>query len=291
MINILTLDVEDYWSVFSRDWLGKDIEPTDAVANNTEMFLEMFARFGVKSTCFILADVAKKCPGLIRKIAQGGHEIASHGLSHSQIFKLSSKQFQSEMADSKKLLEDIVGAPVVGHRAPAFSIMPETQWALEVLAGEGFQYDSSIFPISGARYGWPGFSRDICKIKLPSGLEIIEVPLSTVKVFSKTFPAAGGGYIRHFPYIVTKCAIKSIQRKRPAVVYMHPYEIDTKEISFDVESLSCEEKNKVLRFHRTQKRNRDTVCKKLFNILSDFEFASVKEVIDKTDVKMFEGTL
>lgn len=279
MTNALTIDVEDYWSIFSRDWLGLDSEPSNAVVKNTEWFLETLEQFGVKATFFILGEVAVKFPGLVRRIAQAGHEVGSHGISHKQIFKLTKEQFRNEMADSKKLLEDVVSYPVSGYRAPAFSVTPETKWALDVLAQEGFKYDSSAFPISGRRYGWPGFSRDICRIDLPSGRTIIEVPLSIVTILGKTLPAAGGGYIRHFPYTFTKWAINHIQKTRPAIVYMHPYEVDTNVRTFNTKHLSYKERKKATRFHKMQQRNRNTVGEKLIKLLTEFEFAPIGEVI------------
>ncbi len=288
-VNALTIDIEDYWSVFSRDWLHIDAEPSDAVIRNTEWFLETLSQHNVKATFFILGEVAKKFPSLIKKIAQDGHEIASHGSSHKQIFKLNEQQFREEISESKKMLEDITSTVVIGYRAPAFSVMPSTKWSLEVLAQEGFKYDSSVYPISGRRYGWPGFSKDICKIDLQAGLSIIEVPLSTVSVFGKTFPAAGGGYLRHFPYIVTKMAIKHICKKRPVIVYIHPYEIDTKEIAFETGHLSDSEKNKVLSFHKMQLRNSKTMLQKSINLLSDFKFAPIAQIIDDSNLSLSKG--
>lgn len=285
MLNALTIDVEDYWSIFSRDWLHIDLQPSDAVVRNTEWFLDTLSQHNVKATFFILGEVAEKFPSLIKKIADRGHEIGSHGFFHKQLFKLNENQFRKEVADSKKMLEDITSTIVLGYRAPAFSIMPQTKWALEILVQEGFKYDSSISPISGKRYGWPGFSRDICKIDLPSGSSIIEVPMSTVTVFGKTFPAAGGGYIRHFPYIVTKHAIKHIQKQRPVIVYMHPYEIDTEDVAFETKHLSDSDKNKVLTFHKIQLRNRKTMRQKLRNLLSNFDFALIAQIIDSSDLK------
>jgi polysaccharide deacetylase family protein (PEP-CTERM system associated) len=282
MMNIFTLDVEDYWSIFLRYWLNEDAEPSEAVVRNTEWFLETLAQYDVKATCFILGEVAQKHPALIKKISDNGHEIASHGFSHNQIFNLSREEFRQEVSDSKKLLEDSTSSSVVGYRAPAFSIMPQTQWALEILAEEGYRYDSSVFPISGERYGWPGFSRDICKVDLPSGRSIIEVPMSTVNIVGKALPAAGGGYIRHFPYFVSRLAIKYIQKKRPAIVYMHPYEIDLENKKFDLSSLSFVQKFKALKFHLLQLRNRKTVAGKLINLLQEFKFTTLSEVIDKT---------
>jgi polysaccharide deacetylase family protein (PEP-CTERM system associated) len=282
MINALTIDVEDYWSIYSRDWLAIDVQPSDAVVKNTEWFLETLDQHKVKATFFVLGEVAVKFPDLIRKIDQQGHEIASHGISHKQIFKLTPQQFRSEMIDSRRLLEDIISSPVYGYRAPAFSIRPDTKWALEVLAELGFKYDSSVFPIAGRRYGWPGFSKDICKIDLPTGLSIIEAPLSTIEIFRKTIPAAGGGYIRHFPYAFTSRAIKRICNNRPVIVYMHPYEIDTIEKKLDKKHLSCKEKGRAKNFHIMQKKNRKTVVKKVLNLLSEFEFTRLDEVIKKS---------
>lgn len=279
MANILTIDVEDYWSVFSRDWLHIDAEPSEAVVKNTKWFLEVLDQYNVKATFFILGEVAEKFPSLVRKIAESGHEIGAHGFTHKQIFQLSQEQFRKEIADCKKLLEDITSKPVFGHRAPAFSIITETKWALGVLSQEGFKYDSSVYPISSKRYGWPGFSKDICEIDLPSGQSIIEVPMSTVTILGKTLPVAGGGYIRHFPYAITKWAIKHIQKRRPVILYMHPYEIDTDARAFDTEHLSNKEKNKVMKFHKMQQRNRSKVAEKLIKLLREFEFTSINKIL------------
>lgn len=285
-INALTIDVEDYWAILQRDWLNiPDAKPTDAVLKNTRWYLRTFNDYNVKATFFILGEVAQSFPELIKEIAEQGHEIGSHGLSHKQVFKLNEKDFRQEVAESKKLLEDITGKVILGYRAPAFSIMPKTKWALEILAEEGYRYDSSVYPISGKRYGWPGFSKNICKVVLPSGNSIIEVPISTVTVMGKTFPAAGGGYIRHFPYVITKWAINQIQKTRPTVVYMHPYEIDAEDISFDIKHLSHEEKKRALGFHKMQLRNRKNVSQKILNLLSDFRFASISQIIDNNKLE------
>lgn len=288
MVNALSIDVEDYWSVFSRGWLHIEVEPSDAVIGNTEWFLQTLAKHNVKATFFILGEVAKKFPPLIKKIAEGGHEVGIHGFSHKQIFKLTKEEFRREIVDCRKLLEDIISGPVFGHRAPAFSIVPKTEWALEILAQEAFEYDSSVYPISGRRYGWPGFSKGICELDLPSGRTIIEVPMSTVRILGRDLPAAGGGYIRHFPYAVTKWAIKHIQKKRPAIVYMHPYEIDTRVRTLDTKHLSCKERKKTINFHRMQQRNRNTVGEKLNKLLAEFEFATIEQVIERTVVHSYK---
>ncbi len=279
MLNALTIDIEDYWSVFFRDWLNIEAEPSDAVVKNTEWFLRVLADHNVRPTFFFLGEVAQCFPELIKGIVSEGHEIAVHGFYHRQIFKLSHDEFKKEVGDAKKLLEDLTGRQVLGHRAPAFSVNKDTQWALEVLLEEGFKYDSSVYPISGRCYGWPEFSKEICKVDLPSGRSIIEVPLSTVTVLGKTLPVTGGGYIRHFPYVVTKCIIKHIQKQRPVIVYMHPHEIDTELRLFTMEKLNQEDRNKTFRHHKLQLRNRHTVSQKINKLLSQFEFAPLRKVI------------
>jgi polysaccharide deacetylase family protein (PEP-CTERM system associated) len=282
MLNALSIDLEDEHCAFARDWLHIDIEPSDAVVKNTECFLEIFAQYNVNATFFILGEVAQKFPSLIKRIAESGHEIAVHGFYHKQIFKLTQEQFRREVTDCKKLLEDITSYSVVGHRAPAFSIMPHTHWALEVLSQEGFKYDSSIYPISGKRYGWPGFSKGICRLNLSRGLSIIEVPMSTITIFGKALPVAGGGYIRHFPYYITKKAIERIQKTRPAVIYMHPYEIDTEKWLFRPEHLSPKDWKTAVKLNKRQFRNRQTVREKLIKLCSEFELTTITRVIEET---------
>lgn len=278
--NILSIDVEDYWSIFSRDWLKQDASCSNAVEKNTHWFLEVLDEYKTKATFFTLCEVAREFPSLIRQIAAAGHEIASHGSSHRQLFKMTPREFKSELHECRSLLADTISAPIHGFRAPAFSIIPKTRWALDILAQQGFEYDSSIYPISGSRYGWPGFCRDICTIPLPDNRRIIEVPMSSLTILGKSLPIAGGGYLRHFPYLITKCAIRRIQKTRPVVVYMHPYEIDTEDRSFDTSPLPSEQKRKALSFHRAQLRNRSTVAAKLKHLLSDFDFTTVAGAID-----------
>ena len=279
MLHALTIDLEDYWDVYSRDWLGIEIEPTEAVLQNTQWYLETLKSFDVKATFFVLGGVAKVFPNLIKQIAEDGHEIASHGMGHTQIFKMDKEEFRCDIISSKKLLEDIVSCPVIGYRAPAFSIMPETRWALEVLSEVGFQYDSSVFPISGRRYGWPGFHKGIRKVELASGKNIIEVPMSTISVLVRSVPVGGGGYVRNFPYWFTRWAMRCIQRQRPGIVYLHPYEIDTRSKQIDIKHLSLEGQRKAIRHHKMQLRNRKTMGEKIIKLLSEFEFAPIRQVI------------
>ena len=279
-MNALTVDVEDYHNVFARDRLGRDGPPTRAVVRNTQKLLDLFAEAGVRGTFFLLGEVAECFPQLIRDIAAGNHELAVHGYHHRQVFKLSPDEFRREVADAKARIEDLIGNPVKGHRAPAFSIMPQTRWALEVLVEVGFRYDSSIFPIAGRRYGWPGFPLDIHKIPLETGRQIIEVPLSTISLLGKRLPSCGGGYLRHFPGFVTRWAMRRVAQKRPAVLYMHPYEIELDAPAIETAHLDWATARRVRWIHRLQLRNRRTVETKIARLLSEFRFAPMREVID-----------
>jgi polysaccharide deacetylase family protein (PEP-CTERM system associated) len=282
MINALTIDVEDYHNVIARDWLGKDGPPTDAVVKNTRRFLQHFADHNVCGTFFILGEVAKTFPELVREVAAAGHELGVHGFKHRQVFKLTPDEFRREVSDAKALIEDVAGVGANGHRAPAFSIVPDTKWALDVLADVGFTYDSSVFPIAGKRYGWPGFPLDIHKVELDQGRSIIEVPMSTVGILGKRLPACGGGYLRHFPWFVTRWAMKRVQRQRPAIVYMHPYEIEVDCGPLDTSSLDNKAAQRTKRFHRLQLRNRHTTERKLLRLLTSFTFAPLGRVIHDT---------
>ena len=282
MTNALTIDVENYYSVMMRDWMGVDSPPTEAVVRNTLRILEILDEHGVKATFFILGEVAETFPQLVRDIAARNHEVGVHGFYHHQVFKLSRDEFSREVGDTKKLLEDITGQAVEGHRAPAFSIGPDTQWALEVLAELDFRYDSSIYPISGRRYGWPGFRRDIHEMSLPNGATIIEAPLSTVRIFGKALPACGGGYLRHFPYWYTRWAMRRIQRLRPSIVYIHPYDSDTDPPPADFQTILETTAGRLEKVHVFALRKRHTVEHKLVRLLSEFRFAPLRDVIGQT---------
>lgn len=292
MIHALTVDVEDYHNLVARDWMGIDGPPTRAVVDNTRRLLNDFATYQAHGTFFTLGEVAKSFPDLIREIDAGGHELAVHGFYHRQVFKLTREAFRREVSDAKALIEDITGKQVYGHRAPAFSIMPETKWALDVLVEAGFKYDSSIFPVKARRYGWPGFRKDIHSIRLDSGGEIIEAPLSTVSILGRALPACGGGYLRHFPGSVTRWAMRRVARERPVNLYMHPYEIETPH-----ELPAGEVSSRLRRFHWLQQRNRLKTEGKIITLLKSFSFATLWEIIgdqighDRTQANLVQSSV
>lgn len=282
MIHALTIDVEDEHNIFARDWLAREGPPTWRVVHNTRRMLALLAEHGVHATFFVLGEVARTFPALVREIAGAGHELGVHGFYHRQLFKLTPESFRREVVPAKRLIEDISGMAAEGHRAPAFSIMPSTQWGLEVLAEAGFQYDSSIYPIRGRRYGWPGFRTDIHAVALPSGRTIVEAPMSTMSLFGVRAPVCGGGYLRHFPRAVTQWAMRRIGRRQPAVVYMHPYEIDTTAEAPGTPNHDPALANRIRRYYRLQLRNRETVEGKLRSLLGNFRFQPLGAVIEQT---------
>ena len=282
MLNAITVEVEDGWSIFSRDLLSRDIEPTDTVVGDTERILEILSAKNVKATFFVVGNVAAKFPSLIKSIANAGHELGIHGYSHKQIFLLSKDEFRNEVKRAKDTLEDLTSVEVVGHRAPAFSIAPETKWALRVLAEEGFVYDSSIVPCKNPQYGWKDFSKDICRIDLGDGMNIVEVPMSVMPIpmTSKGF-ITGGGYLRHFPYFVSYAAIKHIQKTRPVVVYMHPYEFGKEVVDMPMRHLSTVSRWRAIGRLRIGIGNRRTMPAKAQKLLSAFEFGPLRSVIEQ----------
>ena len=284
MVNAITVDVEDGWSIFSRDCLSKSLEPTETVVRDTERILDILANKSVKATFFVLGNIAEKFPSLIKRIASAGHEIGTHGFAHRQIFQLTPDEFRMEIRKAKSILEELVSADVVGHRAPAFSVVPGTKWALKILAEEGFTYDSSIVPCKNPRYGWDGFNKGVCRLDLGDGLSIVEVPMSILPIpMTRKGFLTGGGYLRHFPYFVSYAAIKHIQKTRPVIVYVHPYEFGDEVVPLPTEHLSaasrCRARWRLLKVTR----NRHTMPAKIQKLLSAFEFSTVKRVIDDSD--------
>lgn len=275
MLNVLTVDVEDYYHVSSfepyvarPDW---EYLPS-RVENNIMKILEILEAGKAKATFFVLGWVAERNPSLIRKIYEAGHEIASHGYAHKLAYRMSPEEFRDDVRKSKIAIENSVGTAVNGFRATSFSIVESTLWALDVLIEEGFSYDSSIFPIYHDRYGIPSWHRFPHVIKRNSGF-IYEFPPSTVKIFKSNFPIAGGAYLRFLPQGIISMGIKRINNmeSQPAVVYMHPWEIDCEQPRFRVKKLTA--------VRHYAKLN--TVENKIKKILSEFKFGSVSELINK----------
>lgn len=269
MRNVLTVDVEDYYHVSAFEGVvsyERWDQYESRVEKNTYHILDTLDVYQIKATFFVLGWVAERHLRLIREIVQRGHEVASHGYSHKRIYTQTPERFRQETRQSKCILEDITGDPVIGYRAASYSITKRSLWALETLVEEGFLYDSSIFPICHDLYGIPSAERFSHIINTKSG-EIREYPLSTLRVFRTNIPVCGGGYLRIYPYSLTKTAVKALNRKehQPAIIYTHPWEFDPGQPRLNGKWFSK------LR-HYTNLRKTDHILKSL---LTDFEFGTM----------------
>lgn len=227
MRNGLSVDVEDWFQVGAfettiarGDWDGLERR----VEANTDRVLALFAAAGVQGTFFTLGWVAERHPRLIRRIADAGHEVASHGWDHARVFTLTPGQFRADLARARAVLEDAGGVAVTGYRAPSFSIDRRTPWAHAVLAEAGYRYSSSIAPIAHDHYGWPDAPRAPFR-PLPDG-QLIELPITIARVLGREV-TAGGGFFRLLPQGVTERAIRAANAAGDAAMfYFHPWEID-----------------------------------------------------------------
>ena len=226
--NYLTIDVEDYFHVSAFEGVVQPEEwpvQESRVEKNTGKILKILAERGIKATFFIVGWVAERHPQLVREIMAGGHEIGCHSYLHRRIYTLTQEEFREDTRRAKAILEEVSGRPVVGYRAPTYSITKQSLWALDVLQELGFQYDSSIFPIHHDLYGIPDAPR--FPYRLPDH-DMMEYPISTVRMLGRKIPVSGGGYFRLFPYWFTRKALQRINSHdgRPFVFYLHPWEID-----------------------------------------------------------------
>jgi polysaccharide deacetylase family protein (PEP-CTERM system associated) len=284
MKNALTFDVEEY---FHAEAFARVLRPEEwptlesRVTRSTERLLDILDRDRVRATFFVLGWVAERHPALVREIASLGHEVACHGYGHRMIQYLTRPEFERDVTKAKRAIEDAVGKPVLGYRAPTFSIMRETLWSLDVLAEVGFRYDSSIFPVVHDRYGIPDAPRFPHRLKGPGGGEIAEFPLSTVQILGRRLPVAGGGYFRLFPYGVTRRAIARINTRegQPAMVYLHPWELDPEQPRLPVGPLT--RFRHLVNVGKTEAR--------LTRLLDDFAFAPAAEVLAETGLLALGG--
>jgi polysaccharide deacetylase family protein (PEP-CTERM system associated) len=228
VVNAMTVDVEDYFQVSAfESRVPFSTWPTyeSRVCRNTQRLLAVFAEAGVHATFFVLGWTAERYPGLIRAIADAGHELGSHSYAHRLVYELTPAAFREDLRRARAAIEWASSQPVLGFRAPSFSITRRSLWALDVLAEEGYAYDSSIFPICRDRYGVPGAPRHLHRV---AGSPLWEMPPSTISCRGLNVPVAGGGYFRLFPYALTRRAIEHLngEERQPAVVYLHPWELD-----------------------------------------------------------------
>jgi polysaccharide deacetylase family protein (PEP-CTERM system associated) len=273
IVNAMTIDVEDYFHVSVFDGVvprARWEEFESRVCANTARLLRLFADHGVTATFFILGWVAERHPQLVAQIASLGHEIASHGYGHRLVYDQTPSAFREDVRRSKGLLEDASGRQVLGYRAPSYSVTPRSLWALDILIEEGYRYDSSIFPIRHDRYGIPVSPRHPYLMRRRSGV-LIEAPASTTAVGPVNLPIAGGGYFRILPYGWTRWGISRVNRRegRPAIFYLHPWEIDPQQPRLRAGRLS--------RFRHY--RNLADTERRLKQLLADFKFGPMTQAL------------
>jgi polysaccharide deacetylase family protein (PEP-CTERM system associated) len=225
--NALTVDVEDYFQVSA---LAPHV-PRDQwdrlpcrVERNVHRLLDMFAEHDATATFFALGWIAQRYPGIIRRIVAEGHELASHGFDHLRASEQTPDQLKSDIGRAKHILEDVSGVQVRGYRAPSFSIGVSNVWAFDTIREAGYCYSSSVYPVQHDHYGMPEAPR----FPYPVVEDLLEIPITTVHVLGRNFPAGGGGFFRLLPYAVSRWSIDRFNRVdgAPAVFYMHPWEID-----------------------------------------------------------------
>lgn len=257
-----SIDLEDWYhgiELPQESWKGKEYR----LEKGLDVILELLEPSRTKITFFCLGWIGTHYGKIIKKLAEAGHEIASHCYSHSKIYNLSRDEFREEIRKTKSVLEDLSGQPVVGNRAPYFSITQKSLWALEIIKEEGYEYDCSISPVVTWRYGIQNSPSHVYRIK---DCDLVEFPVSTTKLLGKDI-VIGGAYFRIFPYLLFRHAFK--KARHPLIFYAHPWEYDPHHpsVTFD------------LRARMTHYFNLEKMAPKTRKLLSSFQFQTISETI------------
>ncbi len=279
MINTLTIDVEDWYTsslaLFNAPPSAYGKRPAESVISNTGKVLKILQEYGCKATFFVLGTVAEAFPELVREVYDHGHEVATHGYSHRLVYQMRPEEFEEDLVKSIDLIEDIIKEKVIGYRGGYFSITKRSLWALDILLKHNIKYDSSIFPIRRKLYGIPDFPRFTSVVKNQGNNRLWEIPPSTIPFIGQNLPIGGGGYLRVFPYWLIRWGIKKLNKERhPAVIYMHPYEIDPEDIEMRHSLRGWRTKFTLF----TQRINRSRFQEKIRRLLEEFKFSSIREV-------------
>ncbi|MEN3356006.1 MAG: hypothetical protein V7640_4164 [Betaproteobacteria bacterium] len=273
IVNALTIDVEDYFQVSAlapyiprTDW-----ERTDCrVEPNVDRILRMLDDHAARATFFTLGWIAERYPQLVRRIVEGGHELASHGYAHRRSTDQDEATFLDDISRAKRVLEDISGVEVQGYRAPSFSIGATNPWAFDCIQRTGYRYSSSIYPIRHDHYGMPDAPRFTHRV----GSGLLEVPVTTMRLLDRNWPAGGGGYFRLMPYAMSRWLIRRVNEVdgQSAIFYFHPWEIDAAQPRVRGIDLKTRFRHYV-NLGRTERRLR--------RLLGDFQWGRVDETIIK----------
>jgi polysaccharide deacetylase family protein (PEP-CTERM system associated) len=278
IVNAMTIDVEDYFQVSAFEAhvsRGSWDHLESRVCRNTDRLLEIFESAQVDATFFVLGWVAERYPSLVRRIADAGHEIASHGYAHRLVYDTTPAEFREDLRRARGALEAACGQAVVGYRAPSYSITSRSLWAFDVLVEEGYLYDASVFPIHHDRYGIPDAPRSMYQVTRAGGT-LWELPGSTVRLGGQNLPIGGGGYFRLLPYSWTRRGIAHVNGNegKPVTFYLHPWEIDPDQPRIEASLVS--------RFRHYQ--NLGKTESRLRQLLSDFAFSSAISVLSNSTV-------
>lgn len=283
LINALSIDVEDYFQVSAfapyiprGEWQDRICR----VEGNVDRILALLAERRIQATFFTLGWIAERYPHMVRRIVDNGHELASHGYGHQRVGEQGADSFAADIRLAKILLEDISGVEVKGYRAPSFSIGSADDWAFECLARAGYRYSSSVYPIRHDHYGSPEAERFAHKIRDV----MVELPLTTARLFGRNWPASGGGYFRLLPYALSRSMLRHVNRvdRQPAVFYFHPWEIDPQQPRID----GIDAKTRIrhyLNIGRTERR--------LLRLFDDFRWGRLDAVFFERneDLSCFPG--
>jgi polysaccharide deacetylase family protein (PEP-CTERM system associated) len=276
--NALSVDVEDWFQVgaFETTINRAGWEScVSRVEHNTDAVLALFDEAGVKATFFTLGWVAERYPGLMRRIVDAGHELASHGYDHQRVFRMTPDQFRDDLKRTRDLLEQASGTAVIGYRAPSFSIDGRTPWAHVVLAETGYVYSSSVAPIVHDHYGWPDAPRFAFR-PLPDS-PLIEFPVTTAKLGKRTIGAGGGGFFRLLPYAVSRWAVRQVNADgQGAIIYFHPWEIDPGQPRVD---------HAPLRSRVRHYTNLSVMAPKLKRLMADFAWGRVDALLPQASAR------
>jgi polysaccharide deacetylase family protein (PEP-CTERM system associated) len=269
-VNAISVDVEDYFQTEAMSAVAPrtrwETFPS-RVTSNTEALFDLFARYDVHATFFFLGWIAERFPQLARKALELGHEVGCHSDWHHPVFRLSPQEFRQDTYRARSVIEDAVGASIIGYRAPNFSIVKTVPWAYPILEELGFRYDSSVYPIHHGFYGNPGGQRHPSLV----GGHLLELPVATWRVLGQNLPIGGGAYLRILPYALMKNGIRSINNREnlPAVLYLHPWEIDQSQ-----PRLKASWKSRMRQY-----TGLDRMKSKLERLLQDFALGSIYDTV------------
>ncbi len=270
--NFLTIDLEDWFhsSLMENLSINWNNHSLHRIVRNTELLLKILDRFHVKATFFVLGWIAEVYPEIVRNIHDLGHEIASHGYSHKLVYNQTEEQFEEDLIQANHFIIKACGIKPLGYRAPSWSVTREMDWFYKVLARNGYQYDSSVFPIKTFLYGIPDAPRFPFIMKA-SNYSIIEIPSSTYRILGRNVPFAGGFYFRAIPYWLVKRFYQATNNKKhPVNFYIHPFDLDDEEPHIQ----ALNKRDRFIQYH-----GRKHCQMKLIRLISDFQFTRLDNYI------------